>query len=574
MRIFLLTLITSLSMLLNPGLTFAQPSADSFSERITHMRVDMEIRKDGKVEVTEEILYDFGAASRHGIYRSIPTDKPNNDGNLYRMKMENIEVTDENGAAYNFSTTRIGDTLELKIGDADTTITGLHTYVIHYILSGAMTYFQDVDELYWNAVGTAWNVPIDQVIVDVKIPSEVDQEKMQYTCFYGEKGQSDKICSINRTSDHVTYTAQNILPQEGLTIALRFPQGVIGMLEPELVVNFFDTLLGQLTLAGIMLALFMWYIAYPLWIPIQWWLAGRDPEHRGVGVTTAWFEGPKLTNGREMTPAETGAIIDEKIQMREFAALIIHLAQKGFFTIVEKKKNDFELHKVENPSPTYKLLDFEQVFITDVFKHKSNVRIKDERETFSNLVPKIEQMTYEQLLADGLFPKNPKSIRTYYAVITGIATFTFNILLVISAGIFGRIMPRKTLDGVHMANVAKSLKNFLVSQERQLEFLAKSNLPAGRQVMFEKLLPYAIAFGVEKIWADRFKDLELKQPDWYQSSSTQMFTAQALSSSLHGSFANSLRSAATTTTSTSGYSSGFSGGSVGGGGGGGGGGSW
>ncbi|MBP9691428.1 DUF2207 domain-containing protein [Candidatus Woesebacteria bacterium] len=568
MGTIILSIIAALSILVHPVASLAQEPSTFGTERIEDMKISMEIFPDGKVAVTEEILYDFGVTERHGIFRSIPTDKTNTEGKVYRMKLGDIEVKDEKGTAYQFTTTRIGDALELKIGDADTTITGKHTYVIRYLLSGAMTYFEDVDELYWNAVGTSWDVPIDQVTVDVRIPSEVDQEKMQYTCYYGEQGQSDRICAIRRTSDHVTYTASSVLPNEGLTIVLRFPMGVIAVLEPELVVNFFDTFLGKLTLIGIAIVLAAWYIIYPLWIPIHWFLKGRDPSHQGVGVAAAWFEGPKLKDGRVLTPAETGAIIDEKIQLQEFSALIIQLAQKGYLTIVEKKKNDFELHKIENSTAKSPLLTFEQVFITDIFNHKTTVRIKDIGTTLTVLIPKIEKMMYEQLMQDGLFPKDPKKIRTYYGVITGIASATFNILLVISAGIFGRIMPRKTLDGVHAANMAKSLKNFLVSQERQLEF------QADKQMMFEKLLPYAVAFGVEKKWAERFKDLQLKQPDWYQSSTTKVFTAQVLSNSLHSSFASSLRSAATVSSSTSGYSSGFSGGSVGGGGGGEGGGSW
>ena len=92
-------------------------------------------------------------------------------------------------------------------------------------------------------------------------------------------------------------------------------------------------------------------------------------------------------------------------------------------------------------------------------------------------------------------------------------------------------------------------------------------------MMFEKLLPYAVAFGVEEIWANRFKDIALKQPTWYVSSNNGVFNsivfAHALSSS-STSFAASVMAK-----SSSGFSSGFSGGGFsGGGGGGGGGGSW
>src|SRR5690606_4162418 len=107
-------------------------------------------------------------------------------------------------------------------------------------------------------------------------------------------------------------------------------------------------------------------------------------------------------------------------------------------------------------------------------------------------------------------------------------------------------------------------RNFLKSQERQLEFQAKN------QLMFEKLLPYAIAFGVEKVWAERFKDLNLKQPEWYVSSTHTGFNTAAFTSNLNSSL-SSFNSAANPPASSSGFSSGSGGGGSSGGGGGGGG---
>jgi uncharacterized membrane protein len=96
---------------------------------------------------------------------------------------------------------------------------------------------------------------------------------------------------------------------------------------------------------------------------------------------------------------------------------------------------------------------------------------------------------------------------------------------------------------------------------------------ADKQLMFERLLPFAIVFGVEKIWAKRFESLNITQPTWYRSYSLTNFNSYLLVNSLNSSM-RSLATAATPTRSSTGYSSGFSGGFSGGGGGGGGGGSW
>jgi len=91
--------------------------------------------------------------------------------------------------------------------------------------------------------------------------------------------------------------------------------------------------------------------------------------------------------------------------------------------------------------------------------------------------------------------------------------------------------------------------------------------------MFEKLLPFAVAFGVERIWAKRFESLHIAPPSWYRSYSTTRFNSMMLVNSLNSSF-RTVATSATPTRSSTGHSSGFSGGFSGGGGGGGGGGSW
>jgi uncharacterized membrane protein len=183
-----------------------------------------------------------------------------------------------------------------------------------------------------------------------------------------------------------------------------------------------------------------------------------------------------------------------------------------------------------------------------------------------------QELLYKQNITNGFFPENPEDIRKFYTIITVLAFISGNIGLFIIAITFGRVMPRKTIGGSEAAGRARSLRRFLTSQEKQLAYQAKA------QLLFEKLLPYAVAFGVERIWAARFKDINIRPPDWFQSSNTgtmRHFSTALFVGSLNHSF-SAVRYTPTHTRSTSGFSSGFSsgGGFSGGGGGGGGGGSW
>jgi uncharacterized membrane protein len=133
-------------------------------------------------------------------------------------------------------------------------------------------------------------------------------------------------------------------------------------------------------------------------------------------------------------------------------------------------------------------------------------------------------------------------------------------------GLLGKYAARTSSLGIERYGEAKSLKNFLESQSEQLNFQAKN------QMFFEKLLPYATAYGLEKVWAKRFSDIKIINPEWFEGNDFQGSISRGI---LTNSIYNTMNGAVVSATrSSSGFSSGFSGGSSGGGGGGGGGGSW
>src|SRR3990167_3153924 len=541
-----------------------------FTEHIAEFENAIDIQKDGSISVSEKIIYDFTNLEKHGIIRKIPYIKTNKEGKRFRMDMNVLSVKDELGNNYTYKTTNLDDReLEIKIGDADKTITGVHTYVITYTVSGALTYFSDHDELYWNVTGNEWTVPIELASSKVTLPAVDGSSVTNAICYTGASVATEQNCTPEFSGNSVGVKNNSILNSgEGLTVVVGFPKNVVSVLEPKEVINFFDTPFGKVVLGLIIFIAsivgIFWYIIYPIWLPLKWYMHGLDPIGM-IGEARAWFEPPKTKSGRPLTPAETGTLIDEIAGPREISSLIVDLASRGYMKIVEKKKNDFEFVKTQEFAGDPTLQEFEKVFLTELFTTKKTVRLKDTK--LYSVVTTVQDLIYANLVKEGYFPRNPDKVRKYYFIIAGLAAFTLNFFLLIVSAIFGRIMPKKTLEGVGAANITRSLKNFLVSQERQLEFQAKN------QMFFEKLLPYAVAFGVEKIWAQRFEDIDMKQPDWYEGTTHGAFNSVVFTNSLRSSF-NSFTTAATPTTSSSGFSSGFSGGSSGGGGGGGGGGSW
>ncbi len=547
-------------------------SQDYNSEHISDFNTVIKINKDGTFNVKETIAYDFLNLSRHGIYRDIPYLKTNDQGKKFALDFSVISVTDELGNPYQYSVSKSTSFLKIKIGDPNETISGKHTYVINYQVKGGLTYFSDHDELYWNITGNGWQVPILAAKTTVILPQVIPVADIKADCFTGYQGEKGNLCQKATYDDRVEIISSNVLNAgQGMTIVVGFPKNIVAVVEPKEATSFFDTALAKLLVTVFIVVLIggaiLWYIIYPLWLPVKWYLYGRDPDIK-EGSVRAWFDPPKTEAGRFLTPVETGSLIDERVDYRDIFAMIIHLAQRGYFKIVEKKKDDFYFIKLKDYTNDKELQVFEKDFLESAFHDKDEIRIKETK--FYRAIGEETKMIYEALVNQNFFPKNPNSVRVFYNIMAGVAAATFNFQLLFSALVFGRQMPRKTIKGVRMANFARSLKNFLSSQERQLEFQAKN------QMFFEKLLPYAIAFGVEKIWAKRFEDVKMTNPEWYEGPSTGNFYSGYFIGRLTSSM-NSFRSSTvppSSSVSSSGFHSGFSGGFSGGGGGGGGGGSW
>ena len=130
--VFILSFL--LVFLFKPQITFAEAIHSFDTQIVAH--------KNGLMDVTETINYDFGDLSRHGIYRDIPL--VSKVGDLYRViKIENFQVSTD-GQRENFTTSLADNTITYKIGNADVTITGDHVYKLSYSVENGIGRFLPV----------------------------------------------------------------------------------------------------------------------------------------------------------------------------------------------------------------------------------------------------------------------------------------------------------------------------------------------------------------------------------------------------------------------------------------------
>jgi len=139
----------------------AAARAQSGGERIRSYDASITIQRDGSLLVVERIDYDFDGLARHGIFRDIPVRFTYDSRHDRVYAIDIVSVVGSPGTPDQFTVQKSGNLLRIRIGDPDRTITGRHTYTITYRVRGALNGFPDHDELYWNAIGTEWVVPIN-----------------------------------------------------------------------------------------------------------------------------------------------------------------------------------------------------------------------------------------------------------------------------------------------------------------------------------------------------------------------------------------------------------------------------
>ena len=535
-------------------------------ESVKDFQSNVTVNRDGTISVEEAIKYDFSDLQKHGVFRSISTKpvRDNQDGKAFKLTVDIQSITDENGVPYKYTKPAKRDYVYLKIGDPNRTITGQHTYIIKYVVSGALTYFSDHDELYWNSTGNEWEVPIEIAASRITLPIDIPEGGTKVNCYAGAKDSKSQDCSASITKNILTTVTNKPLGiNEGLTSVVSFPKGFIAVLEPQKDNSgIIDTILSVV----FSVLIISWLFVLPVKILVDSIKEKRFTK-RNERIVAAWFEPPQYENHTVFSPAETGFIIDKTIDHKELTGTLIQLAQRGYLKIKSDEKKDFIFIKLKDYTTDTSLREFERKTLEAIFDGKDEVKVADLKVSTKFLAntQKFRKAVEEELVTNKMFERKPSSTETAMVALGMFALFTMNLFLAFVCLVFARKSAKRTLIGIEKYSEAKSLFNFLKSQDDQLDFQAQN------QMFFEKLLPYATAFGVESIWAGRFKDLKMVKPDWYEG---EDFSDVMVLSSMSHSLSSSVHSSMTPTSSSSGFSSGFSGGSSGGGGGGGGGGSW
>ena len=184
--------------------------------------------KRSELLTTETLVAVFPEFDQNrGIRRAIPLDY---DGHPTDIRVES--VTDEDGTprSYEVAEDENGEFLLITIA-ADDYVHGEQTYVIRYHQQNVTLQPDDapIDEFYWDVNGTGWAQPFGRVRAEVRMSPDVAAGMNGDTaCYRGWSGSGTACESLTTTDDDppvVIAEAASLGPYENLTVAIGFEQG-------------------------------------------------------------------------------------------------------------------------------------------------------------------------------------------------------------------------------------------------------------------------------------------------------------------------------------------------------------
>ena len=290
------------------------------SEKIRNYEVTVQINKNGTLTVNEVIDYQFGEEFKHGIYRDIPLRSKRFGFDVHKsfIKMNWIK---RDGKDEEYTKNHFYEGIRYRIG-SETELVNLYKtesiYELNYDIYNAVFEKDGIYQVYYNAIGQFWNVPIEQASVIIKFPDgqkikKNEIEKLEvYTGSYGEKGENYDILE---NDEKIYISTKELEAKNGLTFMLNLKTDKIS---PTLVDKLKIVYLSNPAIIILpFLSLFL-----TIYSIVTWNLFGRDPQGKSVI--------PEFNLPKDISPMFAAYINGERDTVEILNAGIFTLLTKGF----------------------------------------------------------------------------------------------------------------------------------------------------------------------------------------------------------------------------------------------------
>ncbi len=575
------------------------------------VRVDIAIEPDGSFTVDEFRTYEFeGSFSWASLWIPLRVVR---QGTRYEIKVEDFELSDENGHRLAAEIGKSLDKVEVKwrFQAKDER----RTFHFHYRVRGAIISYPDVSELYWQAIGDDWDRPTGKVVVTVTLPEPV--AKKDDLLIYGHGPLSGWFEIVD--SRRARFVSTDVRAFQFVEIRLVWPAGLVAGVPSrrhtresirEEEARFVKETIARIEReqekairrhAIAMKVLLVWAIGTVVlslgWLFIfvrAWRKVGKD--YRFEDIPDYFRDLPS-----DLPPALVEVLLREgkKVTPRSFTATLFDLARKGYVELEEKRtqkeglfrdKEDVEttitLRKKDYAADS-RLLGYEKNLLDFLFmtvgrqKDAGTAGVRfGEIEAFLKEKPQKFQEWYtgwakkidrEAKNRHFIEPKSLKTRNLFLAATIPVAVLTLNPILGLLAGLLLPKMKRRSQPWARENELWKALDRFLD------DFSSFQDLPPESYKLWEHYLVFGILFGnarkILKMLPLILKDERATIPVWYRGLDRSTLASPSHLASIIKNIESASTSLHRAATSAVHYSSGGGGGfSRGGGGGAGGGG--
>lgn len=494
---------------------------------------------ENRFDVSEQYLIQFTGTFEFGT-RAIPLERVESIGGVQVYEdgalMERVTCGSDNrpGRRGAYCTQQSAGDLVITYNFRQPITNDSQRFEIAYTVEGALRVYEGGDQLWWQAVTQdKFGFSVGSSTVSVELPPNTFATEDELMLAVENV---DAIITVSGQTITAQAT-QTIGPDDYLEIRVQYPHNPDAQ-EPAWQAAFDDDVAFQenirplLDLGSIFLSLLIGVMG-SLFMYVRWYNKGRDPD---PGPVPTYLSAPPS----DLPPAVVGTLIDERAQSRDVLSTLIDLARRGY-VVFEESRTEGLFGLGGSSEFTFKRTDkaldglraYEKTIMQKVFRGKLERTLESLKNSFYKSMPGLQSDLYEELVTEDLFDHKPDSIRNTYTtigtLIFGVAVFiaiavaqeataiTPALLCIPVAAAFvggvvflvGNVMPAKTQKGSIEAAKWNAFKTYL-------ENLDKYTAVEEATAQFDRYLPYAVAFDIERAWIRRFSKVDhMPMPTWY-----------------------------------------------------------
>lgn len=520
-----LTLLFALAGILAVAVVLAPAAVHAETKSLVWTRLDteIEVQPNGDLKITETNVIDFTSGTFSWGFRDIERSR--------LTDVRDITVM-ENGQPLETEIVYTDDNkLRIKYYFLTPARNEQRTFVLNYTVVGATRYYDEGDQVFWAAVYPERSgFAVQNARAVVRLPAgAVATNAEVYGVRADVKGLGESVV--------VAEALEPIPSGDQMEIRVQFPHGIItGGPAPwqqayDARRRFEETEKPRYDFFTLLVSLLIFF-GGPALAAVLYYTRGRDPN---VGLVAQY-----LTEPPDAPPGGLGTLIDETADMQDVVATLVDLARRGVLTMKEKPVEalggaltitDWTFAPGENFGKV-ELRPFEQKLVDALQLSQGERALSSFRNNFYAKLPELQSALYEEMVREGYYSRAPNTTRsTYQSLAIAIAVITvlafcasiallseltdYAICLPIALGataaaffLIARNMPARTRKGADARMRAEAFKRYLQNIEKYTDVKASKDL-------FEKYLPYAIAFGLEHSWTKKFAAVDAPMPPWY-----------------------------------------------------------